>query len=192
MNLFCGRRIQTLLTYLIVGCAGVPFSHGDDKIPYLSKYSRVEIEPSFREILTANPLLMEVTGTKIIKMSEGRTMIVAVASTVLKDNSAAQLLKAERICRTKALASVISETEGVLVAHEERLDDKIIVIFDGERERSEELSNYVRTTKLAAKGHAKGMIVVGKWYFKDEEVLYLALATILDKNGETVHEERNP
>ena len=192
MRLDCSRQIQTLLVLLVLGSVSARISYGDDKNTYSAKFSRVEIEPKFREILTANPLLMEVTGAKIIKLPEGQTMIVAVASTVLKDNSATQLLKAEKTCKTKALASVVSETEGVQVAHQELLDEKVIIVFDGENERSEELSKYVRTTRIVAKGHAKGMIVVGKWYSKDEEVLYLAMATILDKNGETVHNERNP
>ena len=192
MRLDSSRQIQTLLVILVLGCVSARISYGDDKNTYSAKFSRVEIEPKFREILTANPLLMEVTGAKIIKLPQGRTMIVAVASTVLKDNSATQLLKAEKVCKTKALASVVSETEGVQVAHQELLDEKVIIVFDGENERSEELSKYVRTTRIVAKGHAKGMIVVGKWYSKDGEVLYLAMATILDKNGETVHDERNP
>ena len=52
------------------------------------RFSDVRIEKPFDRYLLANPLLMESTGAKVIKLPKKRSLVLAVASTVLKDNSA--------------------------------------------------------------------------------------------------------
>jgi hypothetical protein len=78
-------------------------------------FTEVRIERPFDRYLKANPLLMEIGGAKIIRLAEGRRLVVSVASTVLKDDSAAERLRAERVCRPKALASVIAKRTGVQI-----------------------------------------------------------------------------
>ena len=46
------------------------------------KFSDIEIEKPFDTYLLANPLLMEVTGAKLIQLPNGNQVVIAVASTV--------------------------------------------------------------------------------------------------------------
>jgi hypothetical protein len=145
--------------------------------------TEVRIEPSFDRYLRANPLLMEIGGAKIIRMSPERRLVVSVASTVLKDDSASERLRAERACRTKALASVVAERTGVQIAHSEELKDKtIVVIIDG-REKAKSVSEVLEVTKSKVSGIAKDMPVVGRWKSMDGTVFYLAIGVICDQKG---------
>lgn len=149
------------------------------------------IEPPFKQYLRANPLLMEIGGAKIIRLREGRRMIVSVASTALKDDSASERLRAERVCRTKALASVVAERAGVQVAHSEESRDKtIVVIIDG-REKARSVSELLEVTKAQVSGIARDMPVVGRWRSKDGMIFYLAIGAVCDKDGNLVDLEES-
>src|SRR5262249_29021771 len=90
---------------------------GDSEAPFRS----VEIDPRFEGYLRTNPLLMAVPGAKVIRLDNGNQVVLAVASTVLKDDSAEERLRAEKVCRIKALASVVAEKQGVQIAHSEQV-----------------------------------------------------------------------
>lgn len=156
------------------------------------KFSNVEIERPFDTYLQANPLLMEATGAKIIRLDNGRHVILAVASTVLKDNSAQERLRAEKVCRVKALASVVAEKEGVQVAHVESVNEKTVIVLEGEKETGKSVSELLQTTKTKVEGITKDMPVVGRWRSKEGDVFYLALGIVLDKKGNPVHQGKRP
>src|SRR4051794_32772175 len=63
----------------------------------LKAFSSVEIEKPFDLYLQTNPLLMEVTGAKLIRLANGQRVVVAVASTVLKDTSPQERIRAEKV-----------------------------------------------------------------------------------------------
>jgi hypothetical protein len=150
------------------------------------RFSAVEIEKPFDLYLMANPLLMEVTGAKIIRRESGDQVLLAVASTTLKDNSSKERLRAEKVCRVKALASMLAEKQGVQVAHVEELKEKTFVVLDGEKESGKSVSELLQITKTKVQGITKGMPVVGRWKSKDGDVFYLAIGAICDKNGDPV------
>jgi len=151
--------------------------------------SDVEIEKPFDGYLAANLLLMEVTGAKVIRLPNGNQMVVAVASTVLKDKSAKDRLRAEKVCRVKALASVVAEKEGVQVAHTEQLKENTVVTLDNGKETGKNVSELLEITKTKVEGITKDMPVVGRWKSKDGDVFYLAIGVILDKKGEPILEK---
>ena len=152
----------------------------------LSRFSEVEIEKPFREYLLGHPLLMEVAGAKIIRLENGNQVVIAVASTVLKENSANERLRAERVCRAKALASVVGEKEGVQVAHVEQVQEKTVIVLDGEKETETNLSELLQVTRTKVEGITKDMPVVGRWQSKERDVFYLAIGVIVDKKGHAV------
>ena len=151
------------------------------------RFSTVEIERPFDRHLLANPLLMEVTGAKIITLSGKKSLIVAVASCVMKDNSATDRLRAERVCWTKAFAYVVQENKGVQVFHSEESTDKTVIVNLDGKETGKSVSEYLEVTKTKVEGIAKDMPVVGRWRSKDGEVFYLAIGAILHDKG---HSER--
>jgi len=154
-------------------------------------FTEVRIEPPFDRYLRANPLLMETGGAKLIRLGQGRRLIVSVASTVLKDDSGSERLRAERVCRPKALASVIAQRTGVQIAHSEESKDKtIVVIIDGQ-EKVKSISELLEVTKSKVSGIARDMPVVGRWKSKDGMIFYLAIGAICDKEGNPVDLEES-
>jgi 5,10-methylene-tetrahydrofolate dehydrogenase/methenyl tetrahydrofolate cyclohydrolase len=151
--------------------------------PETKRFSEVEIERPFDGYLLASPLLMEVTGAKIIRLPNGNQVVLAVASTVLKDKSAEDRLRAERVCRVKALASLVAEKSGVQVAHVEQLKEKTVVILDNGKETGKSVSELLQITKTKVQGITKDMPVIGRWKSKEGDVFYLAIGVILDKAG---------
>jgi hypothetical protein len=132
---------------------------------------------------------MEIGGAKIIRMRPECRLVVSVASTVLKDDSASERIRAERVCRPKALASVVAERTGVQIAHTEELKDKtIVVIIDG-KEKAKSVSELLEVTRSKVSGIAKDMPVVGRWKSKDGTIFYLAIGVICDKEGNPVEPE---
>ena len=154
-------------------------------------FSEVQIDPPFDRYLRANPLLMEIGGAKIIRLGQGRKLIVSVASTVLKDDSSSERLRAERVCRPKALASVIAERRGVQIAHSEESKDKtIVVIIDGQ-EKAKSVSELLEVTRSKVSGIARDMPVVGRWKSKNGMIFYLAIGAVCDKDGNPVDLEES-
>lgn len=151
-----------------------------------AKFSEVEIEKSFEVYLLTNPLLMEVTGAKFIRLDDGNRVVLAVASTVLKDDSPKERLRAEKVCRIKALASVVAEKQGVQVCHIEKLEESTVIVLDGKKESGKSVSDLLEVTKTKVEGIARDMPVVGKWKSKEGDVFYLAIGILCDKNGEPI------
>jgi serine/threonine protein kinase len=153
------------------------------------RFSEVEIEKPFDGYLLAHPLLMEVAGAKVIRLENGNQMVIAVASTVLKHKSPNERLRGERVCRAKALASVVAEREGVQVAHAEQLKERTVIVLDGEKEKGKSVSELLQVTKTTVQGITKDMPVVGRWMSKEGDVFYLAIGVTVDKKGNTVRLE---
>lgn len=153
------------------------------------KFRDVKIEKPFEQYLLSQPLLMEVTGAKIIRLKEGGTVVIAVASTVLKDNSPQERLRAEKVCKVKALASVVAEKQGIQVAHTEKLEEKTVVVIEDGQEKATNVSHLLQVTKTKVEGIARDMPVVGTWKSREGDTFYLALGIVCDKRGEPVHQE---
>lgn len=149
-------------------------------------FSDVKIEKPFDRYLLANPLVMEATGAKIIALPGKKYVVVSVASTVLKDRSAADRLRAERVCRTKAFAYVVQERKGVQVFHTEESRDKTVIVNVDGKEHGKSVSEYLEITKTKVEGIANDMPVVGRWKSKDGEVFYMAIGTICDREGKPI------
>lgn len=153
------------------------------------KFRDTKIEAPFEQYLLAQPLLMEVTGAKIIKKKDGGTVVLAVASTVLKDNSPQERLRAERVCKVKALASVVAEKQGIQVAHTEKLEERTVVVIEDGQEKATSVSDLLQVTKTKVQGIARDMPVVGTWKSRDGDTFYLALGIVCDQRGVPVRQE---
>ncbi len=153
------------------------------------KFSEVEIEPAYAEYLRADPLLMEVTGAKVLQLRGGNRVVLAVASTVLKDGSAQERLRAEKVCRIKALASVVGTTQGVQVCRVEQLTERTALVVVGVVEKAASVSELLQVTQTKVEGVAKDMAVVGRWKSPEGDVFYLALGGVYDRQGKAVVRE---
>lgn len=149
-------------------------------------FSEIKITKPFKPYLYSNPLLMEIAGAKIINLENGHRVILGVASTEIKNGSAKDRLRQERVCRVKALAAVVGEEKGIQIAHAEILKENTIVIIDNGKEKVKSVSKYLQVTKSKVEGIANDMPVVGRWKSKDGDIFYLALGIIVDETGKRV------
>lgn len=153
------------------------------------RFKEIEIRPAFKKILTSNLLLMEVTGAKVVTLPKGRRAIIGVSSTVIVKDSASDLLRAEKVCRMKALANVVAERKGIQVVHIEELKDEIRTVIDDTGEKTTSVESLMKLTKTKVEGIAKDMPVVGRWYSLDGDLYYLAIGVIFDENGSVIPDE---
>ena len=165
----------------------VALCNGADK----PEFDDVVIAKQFKPYLLSNPLLMEVTGAKVIREKKGRTILLSVASTVLKDESPPERLRAEKVCRVKALAGMVAEKKGIQVCHVETLNEKTDVVIDEKGETGTSVSELLQVTQTKVEGITKDMPVIGRWRSKDGMVFYLAIGSCLDENGDVVEYEES-
>jgi hypothetical protein len=127
-------------------------------------FRAVEIDPRFEGYLRAKPLLMEVPGAKVIHLDNGNQAVLAVASTVLRDDSADERLRAEKVCKLKALASLMAEKKGVQLAHVEQVKEKTVVVIEHGKEQAKNVKEVLQVTTAQLRGIAKDLAVVGRWW----------------------------
>jgi hypothetical protein len=154
-------------------------------------FRAVEIDPRFEGYLPANPSLMEVPGAKVIRLDNGNQAVLAVASTVLQNDSADERLRAEKVCRIKALASVVAEKEGVQVAHVEQVREKTVVVMENGKEQAKSVVELLQVTTARVQGIAQEIPVVGRWRSSDGKVFFLAIGAVYDRTGKPVGEEQS-
>ncbi len=148
------------------------------------QFADVVIDKQFQPYLLSNPLLMEFTGAKVVRDRQGRTILLSVASTVLKNDSPAERLRAEKVCKAKTFAGMVAEKHGVQVCHVETLNEKTVVVIDAGGETGKNVSELLQVTQTKIEGITKDMPVIGRWKSNSGDVFYVAVGVILDKNGE--------
>jgi hypothetical protein len=153
-------------------------------------FRAVEMDPRFEGYLRANALMMGVPGAKVIRLDNGHQLVLAVASTVLKDDSADERLRAEKVCRIKALASVVAEKQGVQVAHVEQVREKTVVVMENGKEQAKNVTEVLQVTTARVQGIAQEMPVIGQWQSAEGKVFYLAIGAVFDRAGKPVAEEQ--
>jgi hypothetical protein len=156
----------------------------DDDSP---KFRDVEIDKAFDVYLRANPLLMSVTGAKILRLPDGKRMVLGVASTPIRDGSAKDRKRADTVCKNRALANIVAEKKGVQIAHVEQVDKKVTVtLAPNGKEKAKTVSEYLEMTRSRVEGVVRDFPVVGRWKSADGGLYYLAIGGVLDAKGRVV------
>jgi hypothetical protein len=161
---------------------------GQDQDP---RFKDVEIEKPFDSYLLAHPLLMDVAGAKIVKLSDGKILVVGVAYTPIRDNSPADRRRRDTVCKNRALANILGEKKNVLIAHVEKVEKKDVVVIDKQGKASDQrVSEYFEMTQSKLEGVVRDFPVVGRWKSGDGKLYYLAIGAVLDAKGERVTDEQ--
>jgi len=142
-------------------------------------FAAVKLDPAFADFLLADPLLMEVEGAKVVRLEDDRVLVLGVASSALKDGSAADRKRAETIARQRALAHIVAEKTGVQVARAERFDKKTTVTID-DGEHATSVAEYFETTQAKVRGATRDFPIVGRWTSDDGTLLSVAVGGIID------------
>ncbi len=148
---------------------------------YAQEFKDIKIEKEFEPFLLKNPLLMDFTGCKIIQLKNGDAILLSVAVTTLKDNSASERIRAEKVCRVKALAAIVAEKNGVHVYRAESLIDKTEIKLENGVESAKSITEVLEITKTKVQGITKDVPLIGTWLSKDGDQFYLALGKRIKK-----------
>ena len=148
-------------------------------------FSDVVIEKPFDAFLLAHPLLMDGDGARIVRQPDGSVMLIAIASTAVRDGSPADRKRAEVVCKNRALASIVSQKQGVVVAHVEKSETKQEVVIDADgKNKVKSVHEYLEMTSSKLRGMVPGFEVVGRWKSPDRKIYYFAVGGVLDSAGE--------
>ena len=154
--------------------------------PEVPKFSEVSVSENFKPYLFSNPLLMETAGAKIIRLSNGQSLIISVEFVELGDNFKASILEAKNKCEIKARANILGQTKGYKIYRTETLEEKTEIRLDNSIEQGKSLSTYTNIIKSETSGIIKGMEVIGTWKSKDKLLFYLAIGCCFDKDGNVI------
>lgn len=140
--------------------------------------SFVAAEP-FAACLKADPILLQVGGSRIIVLPRtNQAVIVSVASTAVKDNAAADRVRMQKVCRSKALAELLAQEKGLQVKYALRAEDKTVVVYEDGKEETASLEGTLETTSAQVEGFVQAMPVVATWYSAAGDMFFLAIGTV--------------
>lgn len=169
--------MQTILLLSLIAVGNEPAA--DD-------FTDVQIREPYRSYLLADPLLMQVTGAKLIELGNGRRIVMAVASVVPESTAPRHRLEAERVCRVKAMAHIIARRNPVQVVHSEQVKERVIIRIENGREHAGSTSEVLETIRTRVEGTTQDLPVVGRWLSHDRSTLYLAVGTVIDRSGDPI------
>jgi hypothetical protein len=150
------------------------------------EFKNIRIEPEYSNLFRANPLLMETPGAKIIETPKG-FVLVGVGSTVLKDKSASEKLRVEKVAAMKARAALVGEQKGIQVFEKKTNIEEDTVLNEKGKEKGTSVSQYTQINEETICGAVKGTDIVGRWLSADGEIFYMAVVlkmeSVKGKNG---------
>lgn len=150
----------------------------------LSLVRSMTSDEPFASYLKADAMLLQFGGTRAIMLPQTNSaMILSVASTAVKDNSASDRIRMQKVCRNKALAALLSQDKGLQVRYAIKTEDQTVVALREGKEVAASLESTLETTAAAVEGFAKDLPVVGTWYSRDQGLFFLALGRITERCG---------
>jgi hypothetical protein len=155
-----------------------------------TSFADVLIDKPFDALLRAQPLLMSEEGVKLLRQPDGTVLVIGIASTPVRDGSPRDRKRAEVVCKTRALANIVSEKQGVVVAHTEKSESHQQVIIDNDgKKKTKSVNEYLSLTSSKMAGLAPGFQIVGRWKSADRKLYYYAVGGILNAQGEPVRDK---
>ena len=142
------------------------------------KFVDVDIQSPFKKHLLRDSVLMTVDGAKIIRLKNGSTLIVGVASTSSSGKLRPEII---RILRVKADRAILELTGKVHVAVEEVIEDESKLIIENQQETMVAIEKYKLLIKSSVKGDIKSLPIVGKWRSQDNSTQFIAVGAVITK-----------
>ncbi|MBF0227838.1 MAG: hypothetical protein HQK76_20520 [Desulfobacterales bacterium] len=140
----------------------------------------IEIEEPFKPYLLNNRTLMEMGGVKILKLDDGRKVILCVTMTEYNDDSAKDKIRRIKVCRNKAVANLLTEKEGVQVATYSKTSEQSVIVTENGVEKGKSIAESLEITEAKAKGIVQSLPIIGKWRSKDGGTFFLAIGDFIE------------
>ena len=126
-------------------------------------------------ILRRHPFFIETGGAKILRLEDGRALIVSIGMT----DAAKSPIARRTIAESKARAALVSQVNGVKVFTEKRVDEKMITKVTERGESAIELCESTERIRSTSTGKIQGLGIIGTWIVKDENSFCLAVGRII-------------
>ena len=126
-------------------------------------------------ILRRHPFFMETGGAKILRLEDGKALIVAIGMT----DAAKSPVARRTIAESKARAALVSQVNGIKVFTEKRLDEKNVTKISEKGEAAFEISESTERIRSISAGKIQGLGTVGTWVLKDENQFCLAIGRVI-------------
>jgi hypothetical protein len=147
------------------------------------RFREVSLDTRFRPYLQAMPLLMEAAGAKIVRLVDGRTLVLAVGLCQIKDKTVAGFMQARTVARAKAEAAVVGELAGVEVWREDSVVERTVIRQANATEQAEAQSEVVTRIRSRTHGKVRGLSLAGQWKSADGELVFVALGGFFGRDG---------
>ncbi len=163
---------RTHLAILLLSAFALTQSAVAGNAPNFKDYKGDE---EFGKLLLSLPLIAEVGGGHLVKMTDGSLWLVGIGSTTLRDSSGSEVIRQQRVTRLKAQAAVVEFLNGSKVS-------AICVSRESTELRNENgKENAVVTESLdevivtQAKGMVASLEVIGTWTNLDGSIFFQAI-----------------
>lgn len=140
--------------------------------------TRGTFRPEFEPFLLSDPILLEAGGCKAFRTEDGRTVLIAVGFTEVRDRSAKDRVRRKKVAEQKAFAELAKYREIEVTFFSERVKTTTISSKNGVEEGSSHKTSSSRIT-VNAEAYISGMLTVGSWYSEDGKLFYLAKGCII-------------
>jgi hypothetical protein len=152
-------------------------------------FQRVRIDAPYRSYLLALPALMESGGARVVRLEDGRRIVLGVGMAALADERARTLVNAHRVADLKAMLSIGKQESGVQVVSEEVIQDRTVLKLENGRESGRSVAEVLSMTTARFRGVVgRGLDRVGTWRSSDGRTLYLAMGMIVAADGKRVEQ----
>ena len=138
----------------------------------------VEIgDEEIEAILRRHPFFIKTGGAKILRLEDGRALIVSIGMT----DAAKPTVARRTLAKSKAQSALMTHVNGIRVFTEKRLGEKTFATFSKHGEAAIELCESTECIKSESKGKLLGLDIniIGTWIVKDENTFCLAIGRLI-------------
>ena len=136
--------------------------------------------PEFKPFLLSDPILLEVGGCKAFRTEDGKTVLIAVGIAEVKDQSAKDRIRRQKVAEQKAFGELAKHQEVEVTFFSERYKTTSILSQNGVESGSSQKISSSRIT-MKAEAYFDEMLTVGRWYSGDGKLFFLAKGCIIPK-----------
>lgn len=129
-------------------------------------------------ILRRHPFFIETGGAKILRLADGKVLVVSIGMT----DAAKSPMSRRTISESKARAALISYVNGVTVFTETQINDRAVTKVSEKGEAAFEITESTERIRENAAGKLRGLDVIGTWILKDGNQFCLAIGCLIPAN----------
>ena len=140
--------------------------------------------PEGAALLAKSPMLLESDGGSIIRMSDGRLIILGVGSVGVKkvalEESGKEKIRQRTVAENKARAKLLAQVKAVHVQSTTRSESKVKIIQQNGQEFAETSDTLDEEIIAKVSGVISELELLATWFSPERDIFYLALWKIIN------------